>query len=178
MNQSSESQQPPQQRTQSFGGEVGVTRMTEQFGRERFIALLAERFPEVSAAIDDCSQGLLHLEMATLARATQAAIDDQDRDTVRRHFQFIDEVFRQAASDVENAVNVSYLENLRFEGRKAAPTKARELLTPRLRQALAELEEYLARLFGKRGPAEPTAAPDRGDTKFKRGSRLPRRRGR
>jgi hypothetical protein len=132
--------------------------MAEQIDRDRFIALLTERFPDIASSIDDCSRGLLHLEMATLARATQAAIDAQDRDTVRRHFQFIDEVFRQAAPDVENAVNVSYLENLRFEGRKAAPTKARELLTPRLRQALAELEEYLARLFGK--TAEPGAAPD------------------
>jgi hypothetical protein len=114
----------------------------------RFVALLTERFPKIAADIDDCSKGLLHLEMATLARATQAAIDGQDRTTVRAHFQFIDEVLRNAAPDVENAVNVSYLENLRFEGRKAAPTKARELLTPRLQQALGELEEYLARLFG------------------------------
>jgi len=102
--------------------------MSEQIDRDRFVALLAERFPNVAAAINDCSQGLLHLEMATLARATQAAIDDQDHDTVRRHFHFIDEIFQQAASDVENAVNVSYLENLRFGGCKAAPTKARELL--------------------------------------------------
>lgn len=109
--------------------------------------MLSERFPEVAAAIDDWSRGLLHSEMATFARATQAAIDVQDRDTVRRHFRFIDEVLHQAASDVENAVNVSYLENLRFEGRKAGRTKAPELLTPRLRQALAELEAYLARLF-------------------------------
>jgi hypothetical protein len=123
----------------------------EQIDRDRFIALLTGRFPEVAAAIDDCQRGLLHLEMAALARATQAAIDGHDRETVRRHFQFIDEVFRQAAPDVENAVNVSYLEHLRFEGGKAGPTKAREMLGPRLRQALAELEEYLARLFGKGG---------------------------
>jgi hypothetical protein len=64
------------------------------------------------------------------------------------HFQFIDEVFRDAAPDVENAVNVSYLESLRFEGRKTGPANARELLTPRLRQALVDLEEYLARLHG------------------------------
>jgi hypothetical protein len=126
--------------------------MAELIDRDRFIALLTERFPKVAATIDDCSQGLLHLEMATLARATQAAIDEQDRDAVR-HFQFIDEVFRKAAPDVENAVNVSYLENLRFDGRKAGPTRARELLTPRLRQALTDLETYLGRLFGDAGSA-------------------------
>ena len=88
--------------------------------------------------------------MATRARATQSAIDSQDEATVREHFQFVDELFRNAAADVENAVNVSYLENLRFEGRRARATNARELLTPLLRQALAELEEYLERLFGKK----------------------------
>jgi hypothetical protein len=125
--------------------------MAQRIDRDRFIVLLSEQFPEVAADIDDSSEGLLHLEMATLARATQTAIDNCDRDTVRRYFQFIDEVFQGAAPDVENAVNVSYLENLRFEGRKAGPAKARELLTPRLCQALAELEEYLAQLFGKAG---------------------------
>lgn len=122
--------------------------MADPIDHPRFIELLTGRFPEVAAAIYDCSRGKLHLEMATLARATQAAIDNQDKATVLRHFQFVDEVFRDAARDVENAVNVSYLENLRFEGRKAAPTKARSLLTPRLRQALIELEECLAKLYG------------------------------
>jgi hypothetical protein len=120
--------------------------MSECIDHQRFMALLTERFPEVAEAIDDCSQGLLHLEMATLARATQAAIDNQDKTTVARHIQFIDEVFQNAAADVRNAVYVSFLEHLRFDGRKAAPTKARDLLTPRLQRALAELEEYLARL--------------------------------
>jgi hypothetical protein len=136
--------------------------MADQFNRDRFIALLTERFPNVAAAIDACARGLLHLEMAALARATQTAIDGQDPDTVRRQFQFIDEVLRQADPDVENAVHVSYLESIRFEGRKAGPIKARELLTPRLRKALAELKEYLARLHGwEPQRAEPGAAPDR-----------------
>ena len=125
--------------------------MARNIDHSRFITLLTERFPAVAASVDNCDQGLLHMEMATLRRATQAAIDAQDKKTVREHFQFIDEVFRDAAPDVKNAINVSYLENLRFEGRKAAPTQARDLLTPRLRQALAELEEYLDRLFGRKG---------------------------
>jgi hypothetical protein len=93
--------------------------MGRNIDRERFIALLNEQFPEVAAKIDDISAGLLHLEMATFSRETQAAIDARDNETVKRHFRFINEVFRDAAPDVENAVNVSYLENLRFDGRKA-----------------------------------------------------------
>src|SRR4051794_6732374 len=94
------------------------------------------------------SEGLLHQEMATLARASQEAIDSQDNATVRAHFEFIDEVLREAATDVENAVHVSYLENLHFRGRKAGLMNARELLTPRLEKGLADLEEHLDRVFG------------------------------
>jgi hypothetical protein len=126
----------------------GEVEMSKAIDRERFVTLLNERFPEVAAQIDDISEGLLHLEMATLSRATQAAIDSRDRETVKRHFGFIDEVFRDATPDVENAANVSYLEHLQFEGRKAGPTKARGLLSPRLHQAPIELEEYLAKLHG------------------------------
>jgi hypothetical protein len=124
--------------------------MAERIDHSRFIALLTERFPEIAASIDDDFRGLLHLEVATFARATQPAIDDQDKAKVLRHFKFIDEVFRDASPDVENAINVSYLENLRFEDRKEALANARDLLTPRLQVALAELEEYLERLFQER----------------------------
>jgi hypothetical protein len=115
----------------------------------RFVALLTERFPEVATAIHDCSRGLLHPEMGTLARATQAAIDRQDRVTVQRHFAFVDEVFSDAAPDVVNAINVSYLENLRFDGPTATKIMARELLSPRLQNVLGELEVYLARIHGE-----------------------------
>jgi hypothetical protein len=127
--------------------------VSRNIDREQFIALLNEQFPEVAAKIDDISEGLLHLEMATFSRETQAAIDAQDKETVRRHFRFIDDVFRNAAPDVENAVNVSYLENLRFDGRKAGPTQARRLLPPRLHQALIDLDEYWAKLYDKDGHA-------------------------
>jgi hypothetical protein len=113
----------------------------------KFIAMLTERFPAIANSIDDCSQGLLHLEMATLARATQAAIDQQDKDTVLQHFGFIDEVFLDANADVKNAVYVSYLENLELFGQKARSANARDLLPPRLQQALAELEEHWKKLF-------------------------------
>jgi hypothetical protein len=106
----------------------------------RFIAMLNQRYPQIAASINEYGEGLLHCEMATVARTTQAAIDAGDEETVRQHFAFIDEIFPDAAPDVENAIWVSYLENLRFEGRKAGYVDARKLLSPRLANALAELE--------------------------------------
>lgn len=108
----------------------------------QFVAMLRERFPRVADDIDDCSAGLLHCEMATLGRATLDAIREGDVTTVKNHFAFVDELYRDGDAAVENAVNVSYLEHIDFAGRKAKAVNARELLTPRLRQAVKELEEY------------------------------------
>lgn len=93
--------------------------MTPRIDHQRFIALLTERYPDIAASIDDCRRGLLHCEMGAFAHATQIAMDAGDVETVRRHFEFVDELFREAAPDVENAINVSYLENLHFDGRES-----------------------------------------------------------
>ena len=119
--------------------------MSETIDHRRFIELLTGRFPEVAASIDDCDEGLLHLEMATLARATQAAIDAREWKTVRRHFAFVDEAFRAADEYVENAVYVSYLENLSDGGLKAG-AEARGKLPPALAQALVDYEAYMEEL--------------------------------
>jgi hypothetical protein len=85
--------------------------------REAFIVLLTERYPAVAADIDECARGLLHLEMGTLARVAQSAISDEDTATVREHLRFIGEVYRRATPEVKNAVHVSYLECLNFDGK-------------------------------------------------------------
>ena len=104
--------------------------------------MLWQQFPQVAEAIDECAIGLLHLEMASLMRATVEAIRHGDAKTVRAHFAFVDEVYRNADAAVENAVNVSYLEHIDFEGPKAKAIQAHELLTPRLQTAVKELQEY------------------------------------
>src|SRR5688572_20243517 len=109
--------------------------MAEMVDHERFVAMLAERFPAIAADIDTCSRGLLHLEMGAFARATQAAISAENVSTVREHFTFIDDVYRQATPDVKNAVHVSYLESLGFNGRHGRRIKAREMLSPQLQKA-------------------------------------------
>jgi hypothetical protein len=124
--------------------------MTEQVDREQFIAMLAERYPAVAADIDECARGLVHLEMGTLARATQSAISAEDRAAVRGYFAFIDEVFLRATPEVKNAVFVSYLEHLGFDGRHGKRIGAREMLSPQLQAGLRELEKYNADLLRRK----------------------------
>jgi hypothetical protein len=124
--------------------------MAEPIDRERFVAMLTERYPAVAADIDECARGLLHLEMGTLARAAQAAISDEDKAAVRDYFAFIAEVFRLATPEVKNAVFVSFLECLGFDGRHGKRIGARQMLSPQLQAGLRGLEEYNAELFRRR----------------------------
>ena len=103
---------------------------------------LAARFPAIAAEMGDHERGLLHLEMAVLARATCRAIENGCADEVRAHFSFVDELFSNAAPALENAVSVSYLENVFIRPEDRRYRSARTLLSPRLTAALAELEEH------------------------------------
>jgi hypothetical protein len=124
--------------------------MAKPIDHARFVALLAERYPAVAADIDKCARGLLHLEMHALALAAQAAISDEDKAAVRGYFAFIGEVFRLATPDVRNAVFVSFLECMGFDGRHGKRIGAREMLSPQLQAGLRGLEEYNAELFRRK----------------------------
>src|SRR5215470_4756192 len=107
-----------------------------------FERLLISSFPDVAAEIDDDDRLSVHMEMSALARATCRAIENGDENSIRRHFEFIDNVFSNAAPDVENAVYVSYLENVFLGEERAAFLRARSTLPGRLSTALSDLEEH------------------------------------
>jgi hypothetical protein len=110
--------------------------------RRRFEELLANRFPEIAGQINEVERGLLHLEMAAFARATCAVIDRGEFHVVAVHLAFIDELFRDAAPDLENAIYVSYLENV-FLGRDDELYRSvRSTLSDRLQTALVDLEAH------------------------------------
>src|SRR5687768_17268322 len=97
-----------------------------------FERLLVERFPAIAAEIDDFERGLLHLEMAVLARATCRGIDAGELDQVQAHIGFVDELLSDAGPDLENAVHVSYLENVFLGSENSRYVSARAMLSNRL----------------------------------------------
>ena len=141
--------------------------MGDMIEREAFIVMLTERYPAVAADIDECARGLLHLEMGALARAAQAAISGEDTAAVREHFRFIGEIYHRAAPEVKNAVLVSYLECLGFDGKHGKRIKAREMLSPELQAGLRGLEAYNAELF-RRGRSSPSRPPSNPSSRAKR----------
>jgi hypothetical protein len=85
-------------------------------GRDDFIRLLEREFPEVIAQIDECRQGLLHCEVAVLRRLTEEAMDEGKEWLAERHFRFVERLLQGAGPDLENALEISYLEDLALGG--------------------------------------------------------------
>jgi hypothetical protein len=78
----------------------------------RFLAMLTKEFPEVPQAFDDSSKGLLYCEMGVFARLTEKAMDEGRFWRVEQYFRFIEQVRGHATPEVENSVDVSYIEFL------------------------------------------------------------------
>jgi hypothetical protein len=85
------------------------------------MAALRVEFPELVDELDEPSGvGLLHLETACLARATEAAMSRGDRATVRTHFEFVHRAWVAGDDEVQNALAVSYFENLDFRDEQSS----------------------------------------------------------
>ena len=82
------------------------------------------------------------MEMGVFSRATCAAIDNGDFRELAAHLAFIDELFRNAPPDLENAIYVSYLEDVFLAHGDERYRSARSALSGRLRAALGDLEGH------------------------------------
>ena len=108
--------------------------------REQFLTALYLRFPLIAAKIGDIEHGLLHPEMAVVSQATRDAIAADDWQQVAEQIEFIDQIFARDTEAICNAVYVSYLENVLLGETTPKFLRARTLLTPKLLQAMLELE--------------------------------------
>jgi hypothetical protein len=111
-----------------------------------FDRLISVEFPEAASWLDADDRALLHIEMAAVARSTSRAIEAGNVAEVTRHLSVMERVLTSAASDVENAVYISYLENVFLWDQRPAFVAVRENLPPRLARGLSELEEHFAML--------------------------------
>jgi hypothetical protein len=125
---------------------MNVVLSTTAIDHAAFDQLLSVEFPEVASELDAEDRALLHIEMAAVARSTSQAIEAGDAAEVTRHLSVMEKVLTSAASDVENAVYVSYIENVFLWDQRPAFVAVRERLPPRLARGLFELEEHFAML--------------------------------
>lgn len=108
--------------------------------REAFITRLTGRFPEVSAAFSEYGAGLLHCEMADFRRVVETAMDDGRHAQVERYLRFVDECLQNAGPELQNAIEVSFVEDFALGDYNAARHNAvRERMPARLRQSIIEV---------------------------------------
>ena len=116
-------------------------------GEREFYRELRQGFPELLAELDDgISTGLLHLEMAELARFAQDAIAGRDRETISRCFAFAARALETGTPAIQNAVAVSFLEHTVMDADSAAARDAEAVLPPSLQNELGALREHWAEL--------------------------------
>ncbi len=104
---------------------------------------LAERFPEVIEAIDEYESGLLHCEVAVLRRAMEKAMDEGRFWEVERYSGFVEQVLTDADPAVENAIEVSFIEDFALgEFTKQRHRAVRERMPKSLRDKIAAISEH------------------------------------
>ena len=117
--------------------------MDRPYTADDFRRLALAEFPELHDAFE-LDAGLLHLQMHAFTRLAQAAKGRGDWETYARCMRLADELWRQPDHELLNALNVSFLEHLDFDGPRG-PT-AWEHLTPALRDGWQAMRAYNERL--------------------------------
>ena len=109
-------------------------------GYREFLDLLEAEFPDVAGEIRAEGDDLLHLDTATFRRATERAMDAGQFWAAEQHFRFVERVLRDAAPDVENALAVSYIEDLALGGCTPLRYRAvKERMPPKLRAEMTSI---------------------------------------
>jgi len=105
-----------------------------------FAALAVGEFPELRPDVEDeVNRGLVHCEVGALAQFVQAAKGRADWSTYERAMRFVDRLLSEADPALENALYVSFLEHVDFNGSNGR--RAWSHLSERLRKGWRELND-------------------------------------
>lgn len=102
-------------------------------------------FPEITGLIQE-DEGLLHLQIATFSHLVQAFIDSGNRENFARACVLFTTLYSQAAPDLENALNVSFLEHLEFSDGDHERRWAYSAMPESMRAAWDAMDEYIRNL--------------------------------
>lgn len=106
--------------------------------RAQFLAGLVERFPAVAEDVLE-DEGLIHLQVGSLARYVNVCIAKGRLDEVARIINYFQQTVERVDSITENALYVAFLEHLVFEGESENAQHARMLLAPQYRDIWRQL---------------------------------------
>jgi hypothetical protein len=112
----------------------------EAIDHVRFLQMLTDEFPEIPQAFDEYGRGLLHCEMGTFARVTEEAMDQRRFWKTEQYFNFVERLRQNATPEVENAIDVSYIEYLAFSEVTDNRLQAMKRMPKGIRAVLLEID--------------------------------------
>ena len=119
-----------------------MTADAKPMDREAFIRRLSEKFPEVTAAFGEYSEGLLHVEIAEFRSMVEIAMDNGRHWQVEKYLRFLDNCLKQAGPELQNAIEVSFLEDFALGKYSEARHRAvRERMPQHLRECVIEVND-------------------------------------
>jgi hypothetical protein len=127
------------------------------FTLKSFLKIALSEFPELKEDFQ-FDEGLPYLQMSSLARHIQLAKGRGDWMTYQRVVKVADQLWSGADEGLRNALNVSFLEHIDFDGPRGSEAWA--LLTPQLQRAWRAMAAYNKSLnSGAKGeaPRKPTS---------------------
>jgi hypothetical protein len=122
------------------GKQEASSKSPEAIDHARFLQMLTKEFPEVQGAFDEYSRGLLHCEIGTFARLTEEAMDQGRFWQAEKYFNFVEKVRQNATSEVQNAIDVSYIKYLAFSEVTDSRRQVMKRLPKVIRAVLLEID--------------------------------------
>ena len=112
-----------------------------EISQEEFLRHLIEQFPALKSEVeDDDYQGLIHLQVACLARYANTCVAAGKIDEVSRILDFYHQMVEKVDTSTENALYVSFLEHLELDADNNAK-EAKKLLKPKYLNIYQELRK-------------------------------------
>ena len=97
---------------------------------QAFIEAAAAEFPAIADdLLDKDWAGLIHLQVACLTRYANDCLTKGDLPEFERILRFVERTLPEAHSDLDNALHVSFIEDLELDGDAAITQAARQLLS-------------------------------------------------
>lgn len=111
--------------------------------REKFLDKLEEEFPDAYSTIDEYEKGALHCEMGAFRVYIEKKMIDGGEWYCEKAFRFIEKCLAESDSDLKNAIEVSFIEDLALGDQNDITYKIVKERAPKIiREKMRDIHEF------------------------------------
>ncbi len=110
---------------------------------EHFLRLLEKQFPGSLESVEDVNRGLLHVEVAAFRQTVELACTEARAWYVERAFRVVEQCLAEADPLLENALEISFIEDFALRGHKDAVHRIiKDRVSTEMRKRLIAVHEF------------------------------------